>query len=146
LLPNVETSAGGTFLSHLGVVRSGAVVGVLALTVLALMASFVVLTYVRPLLENRTGFGTEGIGLMLAIFGLASIPGTLLGGYAADRWGYRISITVMLAVLLDLRGRSGLYTCGTGDRSDSSGLEHSHVCAVSTTAVPLDRCRSAGTE
>ena len=99
LLPNVETSAGGTFLTHLGVVRSGAVVGVLGLTVLALMASFVVLTYVRPLLENRTGFGTEGIGLMLAIFGLASIPGTLLGGYAADRWGYRLTMTVMLAVL-----------------------------------------------
>ena len=99
LLPNVETSASGTFLSHLGVVRSGAVVGVLALTVLALMASFVVLTYVRPLLENRTGFGTEGIGLMLAIFGLASIPGTLLGGYAADRWGYSLTMTVMLAVL-----------------------------------------------
>ena len=99
LLPDVETSAGGTFLSHLGVVRSDAIVGVLGLTVLALMASFVVLTYVRPLLENLTGFGTEGIGLMLAIFGLASIPGTLLGGYAADRWGYRISITVMLAVL-----------------------------------------------
>jgi DHA1 family inner membrane transport protein len=99
LLPDVETSAGGTFLSHLGVVRSGAVVGVLALTVLALMASFVVLTYVRPLLESLTGFGTEGIGLMLAIFGLASIPGTLLGGFAADRWGYRVSMTVMLAVL-----------------------------------------------
>jgi len=36
---------------------------------------------------------------MLAIFGLASIPGTLLGGYAADRWGYRLTMTVMLAVL-----------------------------------------------
>jgi len=99
LLPDVETSADGTFLSHLGVVRSGAIVGVLTLTVLALMASFVVLTYVRPLLENRTSFGTEGIGLMLAIFGLASIPGTLLGGFAADRFGYRVSMTVMLAVL-----------------------------------------------
>jgi len=99
LLPDVGASADGTFLSHLSIVRRGAVVGVLGLTVLALMASFVVLTYVRPLLESLTGFGTEGIGLMLAIFGLASIPGTLLGGYAADRWGYRVSMTVMLAVL-----------------------------------------------
>ena len=99
VLPEVSASTHGTFLSHLAVVRRGAVVGVLGLTVLALMASFVVLTYVRPLLESLTGFGTEGIGLMLAIFGLASIPGTLLGGYAADRWGYRVSMTVMLAVL-----------------------------------------------
>ena len=100
LFPAVEASArGGGFLSHLAVVKRGAVVAGLGLTVLALMASFVVLTYVRPLLENLTYFDTEGVGLMLAVFGFASIPGTLLGGYVADRWGYRISMIAVLAVL-----------------------------------------------
>jgi predicted MFS family arabinose efflux permease len=50
-------------------------------------------------LENLTHFDIEGVGLMLAVFGLASIPGTLLGGYFADRWGYRVSMIAVLAVL-----------------------------------------------
>lgn len=99
LLPDVEASAGGGFLSNLAVVKRSAVVAGLGLTVLALMASFVVLTYVRPVLENLTHFDTEGVGLMLAVFGLASIPGVLLGGYVADRWGYRVSMIAVLAVL-----------------------------------------------
>ena len=99
LLPAVEASARGGFLPNLTVVKGGAVVAGLGLTVLALMASFVVLTYVRPMLENLTHFDTEGVGLMLAVFGLASIPGTLLGGYVADRWGYRVSMIAVLAVL-----------------------------------------------
>lgn len=99
LLPAVEASAGGGFLSNLVVVRSRAVVTGLGVTLVALMASFVVLTYVRPVLENLTTFDTEGIGLMLAVFGLASIPGVLLGGYVADRWGYRASMIAVLTVL-----------------------------------------------
>ena len=99
LLPAVETSARGGILSNLTVVKRGAVVAGLGLTLLALMASFVVLTYVRPVLENLTHFDTEGVGLMLAVFGLASIPGTLIGGYVADRWGYRVSMIAVLALL-----------------------------------------------
>ena len=109
LLPAVEASAGGGFLSNLVLVKSRAVVAGLGLTLLALMASFVVLTYVRPVLENLTNFDTRGapvrrvisggIGLMLAVFGLASIPGALLGGYVADRWGYRASMMAVLTVL-----------------------------------------------
>jgi predicted MFS family arabinose efflux permease len=99
LLPAVEASAGGGFISNLTVVKRGAVIAGLALTILALMASFVVLTYVRPVLENLTHFDTEGIGLMLAVFGLASIPGALLGGYVADRWGYRVSMVTVLTIL-----------------------------------------------
>ena len=63
------------------------------------MASFVVLTYVRPVLEYLTNFDTQGVGLMLAVFGLASIPGALLGGYGADRWGYRLSMAAVLSLL-----------------------------------------------
>jgi MFS transporter, DHA1 family, inner membrane transport protein len=98
LLPSVEASGGG-FLSNLTEVKRGVVIAGLGLTVLALMSSFVVLTYVRPVLENLTDFDTRGVGLMLAVFGLASIPGALLGGYVADRWGYRASMMAVLTVL-----------------------------------------------
>jgi predicted MFS family arabinose efflux permease len=59
----------------------------------------VVLTYVRPLLEALTGLGGEGIGAMLILFGVASIVGTALGGYGADRWGYGRSVTPILVIL-----------------------------------------------
>ena len=99
LLPAFEASADGSFLSYLRMVKRSAVLAGLGVTVLALMASFVVLTYVRPVLESLTNFDTEGVGLMLAVFGLASIPGTLLGGYVADLWGYKLSMRAVLAVL-----------------------------------------------
>ena len=50
MLPDVAhdfgASAGGTFLSHLYIARRGAIFAVLSLSLLTLMASFVVLTYV----------------------------------------------------------------------------------------------------
>jgi MFS transporter, DHA1 family, inner membrane transport protein len=58
-----------------------------------------VLTYVRPLLEGLTGFGGEGIGLMLLAFGLAGVGGSILGGYGADRWGYRTTAVQMIVIL-----------------------------------------------
>ena len=57
---DVGSPGGGTFLSHLAIVRRGAIFAVLSLSLLTLMVCFVVLTYVRPILENPTGFGTEG--------------------------------------------------------------------------------------
>jgi predicted MFS family arabinose efflux permease len=98
LLPPTRTPARRGSLRHLGVARSGAVLGVLGITVLVLMATFVVYTYMRPLIEALTSFGVGNVGLMLGLFGLASIPGTFLGGYAADRWGYGRSMAVILAV------------------------------------------------
>src|SRR5215203_1241661 len=98
LLPPTGTPARRGSLRHLGVARSGAVLGVLGITVLVLMATFVVYTYMRPLIEALTSFGVGNVGLMLGLFGLASIPGTFLGGYAADRWGYGRSMAVILAV------------------------------------------------
>ena len=53
----------------------------------------------RPLLEGLTGFEGEGIGLMLLSFGLGGVVGSVLGGYGADRWGYRMNAIPMLLVL-----------------------------------------------
>ena len=98
LLPATGTRARRGSLRHLGVAKNRSVIGVLGITVLVLMATFVVYTYMRPLIGGLTGFGVGGEGLMLALFGLASIPGTLLGGYAADRRGYGRSMATVLAV------------------------------------------------
>jgi predicted MFS family arabinose efflux permease len=97
LLPKVRSvpSTGG-LRSRLAVAGRPLVLVTLVVTILAMVSGFTVLTYVRPLLEGLTGFGGEGIGSMLLLFGLAAVLGSVLGGYGADRWGYRASIIPML--------------------------------------------------
>ncbi|MBV9452742.1 MAG: MFS transporter, partial [Rubrobacter sp.] len=100
LLPDVENTSSGTrFANSLAAAKCSAVLVAVSITALGVAASFVVLTYVRPLLENLTGLGGVGIGWMLLLFGLASVAGTALGGYIADRFGYGRSMVPILAVL-----------------------------------------------
>ena len=100
LLPAVANPApAGGLASRLSVVGRPVVMSTLLVTVLSMAAGFTVLTYVRPLLEDLTGFGGEGIGAMLFVFGLAGVGGSILGGYGADRWGYRATTIPMLVVL-----------------------------------------------
>ena len=100
LLPNVENTSPGTGLaSSLAVAKRSGVLVTVTITALGIAAGFVVLTYVRPLLENLTGLSGAGIGWMLLLFGLASVAGTALGGYVADRFGYGRSVVAILVVL-----------------------------------------------
>jgi predicted MFS family arabinose efflux permease len=99
LLPAVKSAPPiGGLASRLAVAGRPVVLVTLVVTVLAMVSGFIVLTYVRPLLEDLTGFGGEGIGSMLLVFGLAAVLGSVLGGYGADRWGYRASILPVLIV------------------------------------------------
>ena len=100
LLPAVENTSLATGLaSSLAVAKRPAVLVAAGVTGLGVAAGFVVLTYVRPLLESLTSFSGSGIGWMLLLFGLASVTGTALGGFAADRFGYRRSAPSILVVL-----------------------------------------------
>lgn len=100
LLPRVKgaPAAAGGLASRLAVAGRPAVLATLLVTVLAMVSGFTVLTYVSPLLVSLTGFGGEGIGSMLLLFGLAAIAGSVLGGYGADRWGYRKTVVPVLVV------------------------------------------------
>jgi predicted MFS family arabinose efflux permease len=100
LLPTVSNPApAGSLASRLAVAGRPVVLVTLAVTVLAMVSGFIVLTYVRPLLERLTGFGGEGVGFMLLAFGLAGVAGSILGGYGADRWGYRATAIPMIVAL-----------------------------------------------
>lgn len=99
LLPAVKSTPPiGGLAPRLAVAGRPVVLVTLVVTVLAMVSGFTVLTYVRPLLEDLTGFGGEGIGSMLLLFGLAAVLGSVLGGYGADRWGYRASIIPVLII------------------------------------------------
>jgi MFS transporter, DHA1 family, inner membrane transport protein len=114
LLPAIGGSApSGRFGSRLAVVRRPAVLVTLAVTVLAMVAAFVVLTYVRALLEGLAGLQAGGVASMLLLFGLAGTAGSVFGGLGADRFGYRTTVvTVLMLLALSLCAFSVLAAIG----------------------------------
>ena len=65
------------------------------------------ISYAIPLIQRDLGFSPTESGAILGAFGLGYAITTLLGGFAVDRWGARIVLTVA-AVLWSLSiGMSG---------------------------------------
>lgn len=116
LLPAVgNPPAGVGFVSRFAVAKRLDVLATLGVTALGVTAGFVVLTYVRPLLEALTNLGGGGIGGMLLLFGTASVVGTVVGGYGADRWGYwASSIPILIVLAISLLSFSLLSAIGSG--------------------------------
>ncbi len=144
LVPNVESPPPQGLASRLSVAVRPAVLVVLGVTTLGLAATFVVLTYVRPVLEAITGFGPAGIGAMFFLFGLASIAGTVLGGHGADRLGYRANAVPILVVLaLSLLSFSLLFGVGAGTTPAILGVGVSVVawCVAGYALLPLQQHR-----
>jgi DHA1 family inner membrane transport protein len=71
----------------------------LGLTLLYFIAIFSVFSYIGPVLQALQPMTPEAMSLTLAVFGLSGVVGTLVGGWANDRFGARRSLTVQLTVL-----------------------------------------------
>ena len=99
MLPVVERPPAVSLGERIRAAEQPIVLATLSLTAIGLGAGFVVFTYIGPLLEELTGFGGPGISAMLVVFGVAGVVGNALGGYGADRWGYRKSVAVIFAIL-----------------------------------------------
>jgi MFS transporter, ACS family, hexuronate transporter len=68
------------------------------------------ISYAIPLIQRELGFSPAESGAILGAFGLGYAITTLLGGFAVDRWGARIVLTVA-AVLWSLSiGMTALVT------------------------------------
>jgi DHA1 family inner membrane transport protein len=66
-----------------------AIAAALALTLLYFSAIFTVFTYIGPVLQALSPMSAEQLSLTLMMFGLSGVAGTLLGGWANDRFGSR---------------------------------------------------------
>lgn len=86
---------------------------------MALLVSFfwlggysIAYTYISPYLLTITGMGEKTLSTALFAFGIASLIGSKLGGYSADRWGVRRTLTsgmllhVITLILLTLAAHS----------------------------------------
>jgi DHA1 family inner membrane transport protein len=58
-------------------------------------AIYTVYTYLGPLIEERYGFGRNGVAAFLLLFGAAAVFGNFIGGYSADRVGPSRTLIVL---------------------------------------------------
>jgi DHA1 family inner membrane transport protein len=99
LLPRDIEAPGATFKGLPQLLAQPPVLGTLGLTLLYFIAIFSVFSYIGPVLQALQPMTPETMSLTLAVFGLSGVVGTLVGGWANDRFGARRSLTVQLTVL-----------------------------------------------
>lgn len=94
------------------------VLSVLGTTLLYFTAIFTVFSYIGPVLAALVPGSNARLSWTLMIFGLSGVAGTLLGGFASDRFGARRTMKVLLASLAAMMallpltaGHYGLMLC-----------------------------------
>ena len=100
LIPANMASAGTSFAGFQAAARQGAVLRVWGRTLLYFIAIFSVFAYVGPVLHALNPMNSAQLSATLAVFGLAGVGGTLMGGWATDRFGALRTMRVQLAVLV----------------------------------------------
>jgi predicted MFS family arabinose efflux permease len=105
-LPAVAPPPRVRFAERFAVGRDPRVLVMLAITVLACLAAFMVYTFVSPLLAATAGVHGTTVTLLLFCYGVGGAVGNFAGGRAADRWGSRapllvvtVAITIVMALL-----------------------------------------------
>ena len=102
LLPKGVVTASASFAGFKTAAKQSAVLRVWLRTLLFFIAIFSVFAYVGPVLLALNAMGSAQLSLVLAIFGLAGVAGTLLGGWANDRFGSLLTIRIQLTVLVSM--------------------------------------------
>ena len=100
LLPNGESTGSPGFAGFKAAALQGAVLRVWARTLLYFVAIFSVFAYVGPVLLALNAMGSVQLAVVLALFGLAGVAGTLLGGWANDRYGALPTMRTLLGALV----------------------------------------------
>lgn len=99
VLPRDIDAPGASFAGLGTLLRRADVLRALALTLLYFVAIFCVFSYIGPVLQALVPMSTEAMSVTLMLFGLSGVLGTVVGGWANDRFGARRTLTVQLAVL-----------------------------------------------
>ena len=95
-----DIAAPGASFEGLGVLLSRApVLWTLGMTLLYFVAIFLVFAYIGPVLQSLVPMSGERLSFTLMLFGVAGVVGTVVGGWANDRFHPRPTLTLQLAVL-----------------------------------------------
>jgi len=82
--------------------RGRTVRATLGLTLLYFTAIFSVFSYIGPVLQALVPMGGVQMSLTLMLFGLSGVAGTLVGGWANDRFGAPRTLRVQLGLLASM--------------------------------------------
>lgn len=99
LLPRDIDAPGASFRGLPQLIVRPEIARTLVLTLLYFIAIFVVFAYIGPVLQALLPMSTGRMSFTLMLFGLSGVLGTLVGGWANDRFGARRTLAVQLAVL-----------------------------------------------
>lgn len=99
LLPRNISAPGASFAGLPRLLVQPPVAAALALTLLYFSAIFTVFAYIGPVLQALAPMSAEALSLTLMLFGVSGVTGTLLGGWANDRFGGQRTLPVQLALL-----------------------------------------------
>lgn len=98
-VPRDIDAPGASFRGLPELLRQGRVLWPLLLTLLYFIAIFCVFSYIGPVLQALVPMSGERLSITLMIFGLAGVAGTLIGGWANDRFSPRRTLVVQLSIL-----------------------------------------------
>lgn len=100
LLVPTRVQAPGVQFEGIGdVLRQPAALKLLVMTALYFSAIFTVFSYIAPVFRALVEMSATRLSVTLMIFGMAGAAGTILGGWASDRFGPHRSAMVLLATL-----------------------------------------------
>ena len=100
LVPKHITGPAANF-DGLGLVmRSAEIRSTLLVTLLYFIAIFCVFSYIGPVQQALNPMSPEKLSLTLGLFGLSGVAGTLLGGWANDRFGALPTLSVQISILM----------------------------------------------
>jgi len=102
LLPKSAVTQSAGFSGFKAAAKQKAVQRVWLRTLLFFIAIFSVFAFVGPVLLALNAMSSVQLSVVLAVFGLAGIAGTLLGGWANDRFGSLATLSVQLTVLVSM--------------------------------------------
>lgn len=99
-VPPIRTPV--TTLRNLGRTLASPVQMIAILVTASMMgAAWILFTYFAPLLEERMGYGRDGVTFLLVVFGAGAVIGNMLGGWISDRIGpARALIVITIGLIL----------------------------------------------
>ena len=148
LLPKGVVTASASFAGFKTAAKQSAVLRVWLRTLLFFIAIFSVFAYVGPVLLALNAMSPTVLSGVLAMFGMAGVAGTLIGGWANDRFGslrtIRIQLTVLVCMMCLLPFTQGhlLATVATLVVWGTAGFgmtapQQSRLVSLSPTQTPL---------
>ncbi|HEX9214686.1 MAG TPA: MFS transporter [Bradyrhizobium sp.] len=85
--------------------RSGAILLLLAITMLQMSGQFAVFTFMGPLLKKLTEASPDAIGMVFALYGVSGFLGVAIATRIVDTWGpYRTSLLFTCLLLVGITG------------------------------------------